>query len=142
MKISKKITAIIVAIAVLAAALVFVLMSGSKDNTGKINENIVTETKEEVLEKAVFMYFVTNADLENKETKAVIEKVQTEYQEDVEIEIKNLDEDATILENFSIVTDKTPALIMLDKAGDISGIVFETNNYDELKGVIEKTLNK
>jgi len=91
------------------------------------------------LDKPIFMYFVTNADLENKDTKATLDKLQAEYKDKVIFEIKNADEDKSLYDNFPI-KGSMPMLIMQKKGGDISNFLFSNNNYDELKAAIDATL--
>lgn len=137
MKISKK-TLVILIVAILAVlGIVALLISAPKDTTNQAGVNNEGDAK-----CPTFMYFVTNDDLTNEDTASVIEKLKDKYSDSVVFEIKNVDEDESLLENFSIVTGKTPALIMLDRAGDIARIEFETNNYGELKDVIDDTIKK
>lgn len=90
--------------------------------------------------KAVFMYFVTNSDLDNKTTKDALDKLKKEYGEKVTFDIKNVDEDKTLLENFSIVNGNMPALIMLNGEADITGFLPKTNDYNKLKESVEMAL--
>ena len=91
------------------------------------------------LDKPIFMYFVTNADLENKDTKAALDKLQKEYKDKVIFDIKNADDDKSLYDNFPI-KGSMPMLIMQKKGGDISTFLFANNNYDELKAAIDATL--
>lgn len=91
------------------------------------------------LDKPIFMYFVTNADLENKDTKATLDKLQKEYKDKVIFDIKNADDDKSLYDNFPI-KGSMPMLIMQKKGGDISTFLFANNNYDELKAAIDATL--
>lgn len=90
--------------------------------------------------KAVFMYFVTNSDLDNKTTKDTLDKLKKEYGEKVTFDIKNVDEDKSLVENFSIVNGNMPALIMLNSAADITGFLPKTNDYNKLKEAVEMAL--
>ena len=99
-------------------------------------ESSQPEKTEETVKKPTFMYFVTNDDLNSE----VIEKLKNEFGEKVTFDIKNVDEDAEVLENFSIVNGNTPALIMLNKDADISNFLFKTKDYETLKKAIEQTL--
>ncbi len=145
MKVTKKqiIWAIIIAI-ISALVIVFALTSGNdeqqtvnQNNSAKVNE---TETQNEEKALPVFTYFVTDADLADAKTNESIEALKKEYNGNVSFKICNIDEDATLLENFPIVKDNTPALIMLDANADITGILFKTNEYEKLKEEIEKVL--
>lgn len=97
----------------------------------------VTTQSGEVVNKPRFMYFVSQADIEDTKVKEAIEKLQLEYGQNVIFEIKNIDEDKSLLDNFPIVKDNTPALIMLKSDGDISTFLFKTSEYDKLKEAIE-----
>ena len=46
------------------------------------------------------------------------------------------------LENFSLVKDQTPALIMLDTSNNISAIEFKCSDKDKLKTDIDNALGK
>lgn len=100
-----------------------------------------TEVADETLKQPTFMYFVTNSDLKDAKTKEMLEKLQAEYKEKVTFEIKNVDEDKKLLENFSIVDGNTPTLIMLNAESDISNILFKTNDFDVLKNAIDAVMN-
>lgn len=97
----------------------------------------VTTQSGEVVNKPRFMYFVSQSDIEDTKVKETIEKLQLEYGQNVIFEIKNIDEDKSLLDNFPIVKDNTPALIMLKSDGDISTFLFKTGEYDKLKEAIE-----
>ena len=101
----------------------------------------VTTQSGEVVNKPRFMYFVSQSDIEDTKVKETIEKLQLEYGQNVIFEIKNIDEDKSLLDNFPIVKDNTPALIMLKSDGDISTFLFKTGEYDKLKEAIEAEVN-
>lgn len=100
-----------------------------------------TENNENIngLDKPIFMYFVTNSDLENETTKQSLEKLQKEYDGRVIFEIRNADEDPSLYDNFPI-EGAMPMLIMQKKGGDIANFLFSTNDYESLKAAIEPTL--
>ena len=91
------------------------------------------------LDKPIFMYFVTNSDLENETTSSVINKLQTEYADTVIFEIRNADEEPELYDNFPI-DGAMPMLIMQKKGGDISNFLFSCNDYQQLKAAIDATL--
>ena len=140
MKVSKKVLIIAIAVILVILSTIVALVSAPRDD-GDIS---VSETKssEAAPSKPIFMYFVTNSDLENGDTKNALEKLQKKYSEKVIFEIKNVDEDKELLENFSIVKGNTPALIMLDTSNDISSVLYKTSSYDTLKDAVKKAVNK
>ena len=156
---NKKILILLIAVAVIACALMLLLKpdKGDAPNDTNITENTEnpqenpnpayteeedpTKNDENIngLDKPIFMYFVTNSDLENQTTKEAIEKLQKEYADKVIFEIRNADEDQTLYDNFPI-EGSMPMLIMQNKGGDISNFLFSNNDYDQLKAAIEQTL--
>ena len=98
------------------------------------------QTKAPEKVKPTFMYFVTNADLENADTKQVLADLQAEYKDRVVFDIKNIDEDPTILESFALVNGQTPALIMLNTTNDICQFLFKSNDKAQLKAAIDGAL--
>lgn len=130
------IAAVVIAI-VSAAVIVFAIMPKVNKQTVNNEEKTVKTSTGEVIDKPTFMYFVTKADLEDKTTKDLIDKLAEEFGDKVLFDIKNVDEDKKLLDNFPIVKDNTPALIMLKADGDISTFLFKTNEYEKLKLAIE-----
>lgn len=156
---TKKTLIFIVLLAIIICAIVLFLIP-KKDSTASetnITQNIdnsseaseLSETTEEDptkndeningLDKPIFMYFVTNSDLENKTTKASLDKLQKEYKDTVIFEIRNADEDPSLYDNFPI-DGSMPLLIMQKKGGDISNFLFMENDYNKLKAAIDATL--
>ena len=99
---------------------------GSTNNSG--TDTAQTESTEKVT--PTFMYFVANAD-DN------FDATNTMY-----TELVNVDENPEALENFSLVKDQTPALIMLDTSNNISAIEFKCSDKDKLKTDIDNALGK
>ena len=130
------IAAVVIAI-ISAAVIVFAIMPKVNKQTVNNEEKTVKTSTGEVVKKPTFMYFVTMADLGDKTTKDSIDKLTEEFGDKVIFDIKNVDEDKKLLDNFPIVKDNTPALIMLKADGDISTFLFKTNEYDKLKSAIE-----
>lgn len=95
--------------------------------------------EEEKIYTPTFMYFISAKDDNYEETNKVIEKLKKEYDGKIVFDIKNVDEDPSLLENFP-VKDNTPALIMLNKKNDISNFLFKNGNYDDLKAAIDAAL--
>lgn len=94
---------------------------------------------EEKVYTPTFMYFISSADADFDKTNEVIERLKSEYDGKVKFDIRNVDNDPAQLENFP-VEGKTPALIMLDTKNEISGFLFQTGNYDELKAAIDAAM--
>ncbi len=90
--------------------------------------------------KPTFMYFVTNTDMKSETTQKVITDLKKEYEDRVVFDIKNVDDDPELLENFALVKDQTPALIMLNTNNDICKFLFKTTDLDDLKASIEEAL--
>lgn len=83
-----------------------------------------------------FMYFVTNGDLADEQVKAMLDTLQKEYADKVNFDIKNVDEDPTLLERFSFVENQTPALIMLNTTNDICDIKLKNSDIEIFRTVI------
>lgn len=157
MKINKKqiVWAIIIA-AISAIVIVFAVTSGDSveetldksnsvdlvetENKGKAKEEEKEDKKEKEAVLPVFTYFVTAEDLADAKTKESIDALKKEYDKKITFKICNVDEDPALLENFPIVQDNTPALIMLNSEADITGILFKTNDIEKLKAEIDKVL--
>ena len=60
----------------------------------------------------------------------------------INFQLVNVDENPEALENFSLVKDQTPALIMLDTSNNISAIEFKCSDKDKLKTDIDNALGK
>ncbi|MCC8170036.1 MAG: hypothetical protein LIO59_06720 [Oscillospiraceae bacterium] len=122
----KKTKIILTTIAALAAAFAVSACSGGS-----------TTTTEKVT--PTFMYFYTNADVEVVEP--LIDELQAEYGEKVNFSLVNVDENPEALENFSLVSGNTPALIMLNTDNDISKFEFSCTDKEVLSADIEEALN-
>ena len=96
---------------------------GSTNNSG--TDTAQTESTEKVT--PTFMYFVANAD---------------DNLDKINFQLVNVDENPEALENFSLVKDQTPALIMLDTSNNISAIEFKCSDKDKLKTDIDNALGK
>ena len=114
-------------------------VNGKQEETEFKAEN--TENKEEEkVYKPTFTYFVSAKDAGHDDYMKVLEKLQKEYKDKVVFDIKNIDENPELLNNFEIVKGQTPTLIMLDTNNDISNFLFKNGNYDELKAAIDAAL--
>lgn len=153
MKLSNKKSLILIIVIAVIACTAMILLKPSKDtlptasnpeetqNTLNTEEEEPTKNDENIngLDKPIFMYFVTNSDLENETTSSVIKKLQTEFADTVIFEIRNADEEPELYDNFPI-DGAMPMLIMQKKGGDISNFLFSCNDYEQLKAAIEATL--
>lgn len=114
--------------------------AGQKPAKGADSSNPPKATQKAEKVKPTFMYFVTNADMQAEATQKVIADLKKEYEDRVVFDIKNVDEDPSLLENFSLVNNQTPALIMLNTNNDISKFLFKTTDLNQLKEAIENAL--
>ncbi len=94
---------------------------------------------EEVKVNPTFMYFVDNS--QETETAAMIEELKAAYP-DVVFDIKNVEKDPEILNNFELVKGNTPALIMLDTSNNICGFQFACADKALLEQSIKTALGE
>lgn len=147
MKLSSKKILILITIIAVAVCTTMILLKPDKSTlpddalNSQVTEDDPTKNDENIngLDKPIFMYFITNSDLENETTASVIKKLQTEYADTVIFEIRNADEEPELYDNFPI-DGAMPMLIMQKKGGDISNFLFSCNDYQQLKDAIEATL--
>ena len=111
---------------------------GSTNNSGTATAQ--TESTEKVT--PTFMYFVANADDNFDATNTMYTELENEYKDKINFQLVNVDENPEALENFSLVKDQTPALIMLDTSNNISAIEFKCSDKDKLKTDIDNALGK
>lgn len=111
--------------------------AASADSSGNAASTADTAAAEE--KTPVFIYFVAETDPDYDEAMSVFEALESEYEGRIEFDLRNVTQDPSILENFSLVKDNTPALIMDGKDG-ISGILLKNTNEDDLRAEIEKAL--
>lgn len=111
---------------------------GSTNNSGTYTAQ--TESTEKVT--PTFMYFVANADDNFDATNTMYTELENEYKDKINFQLVNVDENPEALENFSLVKDQTPALIMLDTSNNISAIEFKCSDKDKLKTDIDNALGK
>ena len=111
---------------------------GRKNNSG--TDTAQTESTEKVT--PTFMYFVANADDNFDATNTMYTELENEYKDKINFQLVNVDENPEALENFSLVKDQTPALIMLDTSNNISAIEFKCSDKDKLKIDIDNALGK
>lgn len=102
--------------------------------------NVEQKAEEQKVYKPTFMYFVSSKDAGYDDYMKVLDKLQKEYKDTVVFDIKNVDENPEVLQNFEIVKGQTPTLIMLNTKNDISNFLFKNGNYDELKAAIDAAL--
>lgn len=120
-------------------------IENAEENKYETNKETINE-KDEVNDsveinpkKPVFIYFVSNDDMEYDEAIKVFNELKKEYDDKVDFELKNVTENPEILENFKLVEGNTPALIM-DGKEEITGIKLKTKDKEILKEEIEKSL--
>lgn len=113
---------------------------GSTNNSGTDTDTAQTESTEKVT--PTFMYFVANADDNFDATNTMYTELENEYKDKINFQLVNVDENPEALENFSLVKDQTPALIMLDTSNNISAIEFKCSDKDKLKTDIDNALGK
>ena len=111
---------------------------GSTINSG--TDTAQTESTEKVT--PTFMYFVANSDDNFDATNTMYTELENEYKDKINFQLVNVDENPEALENFSLVKDQTPALIMLDTSNNISAIEFKCSDKDKLKTDIDNALGK
>ena len=111
---------------------------GSTNNSG--TDTAQTKSTEKVT--PTFMYFVANADDNFDATNTMYTELENEYKDKINFQLVNVDENPEALENFSLVKDQTPALIMLDTSNNISAIEFKCSDKDKLKTDIDNALGK
>ena len=111
---------------------------GSTKDSG--TDTAQTESTEKVT--PTFMYFVANADDNFDATNTMYTELENEYKDKINFQLVNVDENPEALENFSLVKDQTPALIMLDTSNNISAIEFKCSDKDKLKTDIDNALGK
>ena len=111
---------------------------GSTNNSG--TDTAQTESTEKVT--PTFMYFVAYADVNFDATNTMYTELENEYKDKINFQLVNVDENPEALENFSLVKDQTPALIMLDTSNNISAIEFKCSDKDKLKTDIDNALGK
>ena len=102
-------------------------------------EEVKANPEEEVKVNPTFMYFVDNA--QETETAAMIEELKAAYP-DVVFDIKNVEKDPEILNNFELVKGNTPALIMLDTSNNICGFQFACADKALLEQSIKTALGE
>ncbi len=113
--------------------------SGAPVATQKAPDSASTPAADQKVYTPTFMYFVSAADENYEQTNQMIEELKKAYEGKVNFDIKNVDDDPQIAENYS-VTGMTPALIMLNTKNEISAFEFKCNDKDKLVQDIEKAL--
>ena len=129
---------------IIALAMTAVMAVGMIAGCGSTNNSGTDTTRTESTEKVTptFMYFVANADDNFDATNTMYTELENEYKDKINFQLVNVDENPEALENFSLVKDQTPALIMLDTSNNISAIEFKRSDKDKLKTDIDNALGK
>lgn len=97
--------------------------------------------QEEKAYTPTFMYFVSAADDGYDATMVMLEKLKAEYGEKVKFDIRNIDENPELTESFPVGDGRTPTLIMLNTKNEISNILFNNSNREDLKAAIDAAMN-
>ncbi len=139
MKNPKTIIAIVAAVVIVIALIVIAVNNNS--NSGGTADTSTVEATERPRVTPTFMYFVSSADEGYDDTQAMLAELEAEYGESIKFDIRNVDDDPEMAENYS-VTGQTPALIMLDVYNDISAFAWQCNDKELLISYIEAALNK
>lgn len=129
---------------IIALAMATVMAVGMVTGCGSTKDSGTDTAQTESAEKVTptFMYFVANADENFDATNTMYTELENEYKDDINFQLINVDENPEALENFSLVKDQTPALIMLDTSNNISAIEFKCSDKDKLKSDIDTALGK
>lgn len=129
---------------IIALAMAAVMAVGMVAGCGSTKDSSTDTAQTESTEKVTptFMYFVANADENFDATNTMYTELEDEYKDDINFQLINVDENPEALENFSLVKDQTPALIMLDTSNNISAIEFKCSDKDKLKTDIDAALGK
>lgn len=113
--------------------------AASEANGDSTNTGTKAQQADEKKVDPTFMYFVD--DETEKSTAETIDALKKKYP-NVVFDIKNVDKDKTLLENFSLVDGNIPALIMLDTSNNICDFKFKCADEAELSSSIDKALGK
>ena len=129
---------------IIALAMSAVMAVGMIAGCGSTKDSGTDTAQTESTEKVTptFMYFVANADDNFDATNTMYTELENEYKDKINFQLVNVDENPEALENFSLVKDQTPALIMLDTSNNISAIEFKCSDKDKLKTDIDNTLGQ
>lgn len=129
---------------IVALAMAAVMAVGMVTGCGSTKDSSTDTAQTESTEKVTptFMYFVANSDENFDATNTMYTELENEYKDDINFQLINVDENPEALENFSLVKDQTPALIMLDTSNNISAIEFKCSDKDKLKTDIDTALGK
>ena len=127
---------------IIALAMSAVMAVGMIAGCGSTNNSGTAQTESTEKVTPTFMYFVANADDNFDATNTMYTELENEYKDKINFQLVNVDENPEALENFSLVKDQTPALIMLDTSNNISAIEFKCSDKDKLKTDIDNALGK
>ena len=134
--------AVIAAVGIIAAVIIFAAKGMQKKNTAPevtaAPVQAVTETDEKKY-TPTFMYFISKSDAGFDATNGMIEDLKKEYDGRVKFDIINVDDTPEAKENFP-VDQQTPALIMLNTSNNISAIEFKCSDKQVLRQYIEAAL--
>ncbi len=106
----------------------------------KAPEKKEDKKEEEKVFTPTFMYFISSKDAGFDATNAIIEDLKKEYKGKINFDIKNIDENPELVDNFPVGDGNTPTLIMLNTKNEISNILFKTSDKEKLKQAIEAAM--
>lgn len=115
------------------------------DNTAEVQNQIAStaapeQKEEEKVYKPTFMYFISGKDEGFDATNVMLEELKKEYGDKVNFDIRNIDENPELVNNFPVGDGNTPTLIMLNTKNEISNILFKNKNKNELKAAIDAAM--
>ncbi len=140
---NKIILAAIIAVAVVAIIIAAMVSSKPADDGSAVVNNSTATTQNATEAPKVtptFVYFVSKNDAAYASFTETVEKLKTEYEGQINFDLRDIDADPTIAENFAFVVGNTPALIMLNTSNDISAIELANPDEAKLRAAIEAAL--
>ena len=136
-----KIILAVIAVVIVAAVVIAAVISSNSGNNNSTAENNTQQTATEAPKvKPTFIYFVSKNDETYDAEMALVEKLKNTYGSEVNFDIRDVDQDATIAENFAFVPGNTPPLIMLNTSNDISSMQMKCVDETILVNEIEKAM--
>lgn len=146
---NKKIVGIVAGLLVLVLIIWAVVAMSSKNGDTQENEKQENKTEQTAQTQAdeptlrpdakpVFKFFYSASSADAEAILAVVEELKTQYSEQVDFDICDIDANPEYVEQFSVIAP--PQLYMLAKNGDFADMKFGTYDKAELEDAIKKTL--
>lgn len=141
---NKIILAVIVVIAVVAIAVAAMVSSKSEEKSAIVDNGNVTQKATEEPERVTptFVYFTTQEDAETASFLQTVEKLKTEFDGEINFDLRDLDANPEEKDNFAIVVGNTPAVIMLDIYNNPCAFALSNPDEDTLREAITKALGE